>query len=302
MILRFTLPETGAPRRIDDFLRKVSGFSGSQIRWLKNPGRVLLNGVSVRCVDVAQPGDRLELVFPDDEESGIIPEPIPLPVLYEDDSLLIVNKPSGLPMHPSTTCVTGTLVNAVAHHYTRQGVFPRVRLVTRLDRNTTGATVIAKIAHVQFALQAQAKKDLFTKRYLGFAEGVFDPPSGDLTYPIGRKNGSIVERQADEAGSPSHTMYETLRTGLVDGLPHSLVSFRPVTGRTHQIRVHCATAGHPLVGDDLYGGTHRHEMTRQALHCESVRLVHPFTGELLEVRAPLPEDMKGFLGRFACDG
>lgn len=297
MILKYTLPADGLPRRIEDFLRKSIGFSVTQIKYLKHPERVYKNGIHARCIDIAMPGDELTLHFSEHEAPDITPEPIPLYILYEDNALLIVDKPAGLPMHPSTTSATGTLVNAVAHHYMLQGVFPRVRPVTRLDRNTTGVTVIAKIAHVQHTLQKQAKEGLFQKTYIGIATGIFEPVSGRLDQPIGRKCGSIVERQTDEEGSPSLTLYQTLETGELDGKTYSVVSFQPITGRTHQIRVHSASAGHSLVGDDLYGGSFLYEMQRQALHCAKIQLLHPLTGEPMEIKAPLPEDMSAFRKR-----
>lgn len=298
MTLHFVMPEHVGPRRIDDFLRKVSGFSYTQIKWLKHPGRLFKNGEEVRCVDKAMPGDVIMLVFLDEEDTNTTPEAIPLDILYEDEAMLVVNKQAFLPMHPSSfQHVSGTLVNAVAYHYRQSGISPLVRPVTRLDRNTTGATLIAKIAHVQHVLQTQAKKGQFQKTYIGFAEGVFTPPFGELDAAISRKVGSIVERVAAEEGLPSLTRYQTLEIGVLNEKTISVVSFQPITGRTHQIRVHAASAGHPLIGDDLYGGHHWYEMNRQALHCAKLNLLHPITGEPLEIKAPLPADMMSFRER-----
>lgn len=267
-------------RNIRDILRNELRCSGTVIRRLRQPGCVWLDGLPVRVVDKMGPGSLLEVLMTEPDDSRLLPEEIPLVILYEDDHLIAVDKTDNIPVHPSALHKSGTLANAVAWHLAGQGRIQRIRPVTRLDRNTSGVTLFAKTAHAQFDLARQAKSDQFHKTYLGLCMGIWQPESGTIRYPIRRKPTSIIEREAHPEGDASITHFETVACFEID-LPEgcSFLRFVPETGRTHQIRVHCSASGHPMLGDTLYGGPSWPGLAGQALHCDSLSFLHPVTRE-----------------------
>lgn len=291
-------------RNLRDVLRHELRCSGTVIRRLRQPGLLMVDGKPARVMDRIGPGSLLEIWMTEPEDSRLVPEPLPLSILYEDDHLIAIDKTDNLPVHPSAIHRSGTLANAVAWHLAQKtgqegtkdvaagtrplspdkgpGTSRRVRPVTRLDRNTSGVTLFAKTAHAQFELARQADQGLFEKTYLGITAGIWADPEGTLRMPIRRKAGSIIEREAHPDGDPSVTHYEVLGTLMVEGLddgdpPCSLLRFRLETGRTHQIRVHCAASGHPMLGDTLYGGPCYPGLAGQALHCDQLAFLHPVT-------------------------
>ena len=332
--------ETGTPRTIQEVLRHEFGCSGTTIRRMRQPGLLMVDGQPARVRDVIRPGQFLECWLSEPEVSSLKPEPLPLEILYEDDHLLAVDKGDNLPVHPSSLFRGTTLANAVAWHLRQEGDNHRVHPVTRLDRNTAGITLFAKTAHAQHVLGKQAAQDLFHKEYLGVTVGTWgsdpaeDPggssPRGTLDMPIRRKPGSIIEREAHPTGDASVTHYEVLQvftptgtgsdpSGLMGSDPNgatlaapagamgsdpiptcSLVRFRLETGRTHQIRVHCAAKGHPLLGDTLYGGPAFAPLAGQALICDRLVFRHPAEGSMVEIRSRrnFPMFMLGFTPPF----
>ena len=249
---------------------KVLHLSGGLWKRIKWNGRVTVNGEEVHNARrrVAK-GDRIVLTW--SEENDIVPSDIPLSIMYEDEALLVVNKGPGMIIHPTARGAHDTLVNAVAGY-----------------RNTTGLVVVAKSAKGQYALSKS--HDQIYREYLALVSGHMDEKAGRIDRPIGRRDGSIVEWMVREDGKRAITDYEVL--GEYDG--YSLLKIHLLTGRTHQIRVHFASLGHPLLGDDLYGGP-LGLMTRQALHAYTVRFAHPVTGKEMRFTAPVLEDMRKWM-------
>lgn len=249
----------------------------------------------------------------------ILPVPLPLNVVYEDEDLLVINKPAGMPIHPSQSNYDNTMANALANYYQQKGEPFVFRCIGRLDRDTSGLTVIAKhfvSAGILGGLVAQKalsvsredpssppvsesrfKKNCtpfskgFTREYLAIVRGSVTPAEGTITAPLGRKPGSVIERCVDyENGESAVTHYRVME----EKNGYSLISLILETGRTHQIRIHLKHIGHPLIGDYLYNPDYE-VMTRQALHSHRLSFPHPMTGELMEFIAPLPEDMQRVL-------
>lgn len=279
--LTFAVPPEWDGRRTQDFLRQGCGLSWRMVVRLRHPpGKITVGGVLRRTIDPVHAGETVVLTLPEDT-LRIPPAALPLAVVYEDDALLVADKPPYLAVHPSAGRPEPTLANAAVAHYAAQGVTCSFRPVNRLDRNTSGLLLAAKNAHVAYALTRKPEKE-----YLAVVCGALSG-TGTVDQPIRLREGSFIAREVGEGGKASVTHYAALST---DG-ERTLVRLWLETGRTHQIRVHMAWLGHPLAGDDLYGGE-TGEIDRQALHCARMRFCHPLTGEPLDLRAPLPEDMR----------
>lgn len=222
--------------------------------------------------------------FPD-EEPGCEPEWFPLDVLYEDDFVLVVNKPAGMPVHPNEPGQKGTLMHAVAAYYEAGGQRCRVRHIHRLDVETTGAVLYAKNEWSHLLLDEAMRQKLVRREYAALAEGKIEPPEGVIDLPIGRDRHHKSRRRVTRKGRQAVTRY-TVAAQLKQA---ALLYLSLETGRTHQIRVHLSHLGHPLLGDVLYGGDTA-LISRQALHGERISFSHPITGETLSVKAPWPED------------
>lgn len=223
-------------------------------------------------------------LFPE-EPAGVMPEWMDLEVLYEDDFCLVVNKPSGMPVHPSKPGQTGTLAHAVASYYEQTGQACRIRHIHRLDEDTTGPVLYAKNEYAHILLDAAMREKAVGRTYIAIVEGRLQPPSGIVDKPIGKDRHQPNRRRVSPGGDPARTRYTTLEQAA----HAALVELRLETGRTHQIRVHMQSAGTPLVGDTLYGGSAR-LLGRQALHGKSLGFRHPWTGEAVLVEAETPAD------------
>lgn len=210
-----------------------------------------------------------------------------LDIIYEDKYILVVDKPANMPVHPSMLHFEDTLSNGVKCYFDAINLHRKIRIVTRLDKDTSGLVVFAKNEYIQEMLTLQMKTHLFKKEYIGILEGILEPKSGTINAPISRRSGSIIERCVDENGQMSITHYDVIKT--FDNM--SLVHFILETGRTHQIRVHSKYIGFPILGDTLYG-TASPLISRQALHCYKISFIHPITKEKMKFVADLPEDMK----------
>ena len=211
----------------------------------------------------------------------------PLDILWEDEDLLLLNKPAGIAIHPSAlTEETVTVAGAVCH-YLRTGSF---HCVNRLDRGTTGVMAVAKTGYIHRLCMESLHSDSFLREYRGICLGAPQPLSGSIDLPISRDPGSLLRRTVDPMGLPARTLYETLLPGEL-----SLLRLLPQTGRTHQLRLHLSAVGHPLAGDWLYGTEDPALIPRPALHSYRLRLLHPVTRRWLDVTAPLPEDMRRLL-------
>lgn len=261
---------------------KMADGAISRMRW-QTEG-VAVNGVLAPMVAVVSAGDVLAVPVGDTRPGGaFVPADVPVEVLFEDDDLLIVNKPAGLAVHGRSEKGDATLGSALAFRYGTGAVF---HPVNRLDKDTSGAMVVARSGYVHDRLRRALHSDDFRRVYLAVTVGAPAPLTGRVDAAIG-KIGQGWKRGPCPDGQEALTEYETLRAW--DGL--ALVRCVPLTGRTHQIRVHMACLGCPLLGDGLYG-TADDRISRHALHAWMVRLTHPVTGEELAVTAPLPEDMK----------
>lgn len=276
--LTYTVPPAWDGRTVKDFARQHLGLSSRAfVKQKYLPGGLVKNGQPCRSVDLLRAGDRLCLTLPEEAETYQAVEG-PLSILYEDQDYLAVDKPPAMPVHPSPGHDRDSLLNRVAFHYQLTGQAPAFRPLYRLDKDTSGILLVGK--HRAAVSSAQVEKT-----YYAVCQGEL---SGDGTVeaPIGLEPGSKIRRCCREDGQPAVTHWQVLASQ--EG--HTLLRLRLETGRTHQIRVHMAHLGHPLAGDDLYGGS-RYRLCRQALHCGELSLVCKPLGAGLRLAAPFPEDM-----------
>ena len=225
----------------------------------------------------------------EEDNSNIVPTKMDLNIIFEDDWILVVNKPAGIAIHPSVLHYSDSLCNGIRFYFDKIGLKKKIRPVNRLDLNTSGLVVFAKCEYIQECLINQMKKNQFKKEYLAVCDGIFDEKSGTINLPIARKENSIIERCISENGQTAITHYEILKE--FDN--YSLVKCYLETGRTHQIRVHMSATGHPLLGDSLYGSI-SDLINRQALHCYNLQFIHPVYNNDLNFFGDLPNDFKIF--------
>jgi len=276
--------------QLRDILRRALGLSGTQLGRVRHtPGALLLDGVPARTIDRAHVGQQVTVDIPEKVGHPIAAAAqIPLDILYEDDDLILLNKPAGIATHPGAGHPDDTLANALAARMGEGYIF---RPIGRLDRSTSGLLLTAKNAHAQHRLIGQMKAGLYHKEYFAIVCGCPDPAAGVVDAPISRSDDSLLRRTVDPAGAPARTAYRVLaREGDL-----ALVVLAPETGRTHQIRVHMAHIGHPLAGDFLYGKEEPDLIPRAALHASGLAFAHPVTGQQMHFTAPLPQDMRRLL-------
>lgn len=285
-IIAKTVGAASDGKKIKDVLRTEWGISHRVLCKLKQtPDGILRNGAHARAIDLVQQGDRLEIRLPADEHRHTpLPAAIPLHIVYEDDDLLVVNKPAGLAMHETHNHQGDALSNAVAHHLQQSGSQAVFRAVGRLDKGTSGLVVCAKNQYAAGRLAGHIQKT-----YFAVACGVYSG-IGTIDAPIIRPNPQKTLRAVGEGGERAVTHWQALQT---DG-KCTLLQIRLETGRTHQIRVHFASCGTPLVGDDMYGSPDL-RLTHQALHCGECRFLHPVTEKEMCLTAPVPADMAALL-------
>lgn len=280
-----TAAEAGHPVR--DILSARWQISSTLRReLLQRPGALLLNGEAVFLSTRVAEGDVLTADVSDDEGSpSLVPVDYPLAVLWEDEHLLAIGKPAGITVHGAALTEESVTVAGAAAHYLGSAA---VHVVNRLDRGTTGVMLIAKNGYMHARCTALLHTDDFCREYAAVCEGVPDPARGVIDAPIARDTTSLLRRCVRPDGQQAVTEYEVL--SFANG--RALLRLLPQTGRTHQLRVHMAHMGHPLVGDWLYGTEDKSLIARPALHSHRLRFTHPLTGETVEVSAPLPEDMR----------
>lgn len=278
---------------IGEYLRN-RGYSHHILTHLKRtPQGILLNREWAPVSRILHTGDALDIRLEEPEgPSDLIPSPVKFTIVYEDEDILVVNKPADTPIHPSINNHENTLANGVLWYYRQKGIPFVYRCINRLDRDTSGLLIIAKNALSASILSSDLKQRQIYRTYLAIAEGRL-ATSGTIDTPIGRKPGSALERRVDfEAGEPAVTHYVPL--SYREDLNLTLLSLQLETGRTHQIRVHMGYLGHPLIGDYLYH-PRRDFIGRQALHSWKLEFLHPITKEPLNFQAPLPTDMQFIL-------
>jgi len=307
-----TVPEHHGRERIDRFLaRQVGDLSRSKIQALIQDSKITVNEKPVRSSTLLNPGDSIIIEYPTPPPVRALPEPIPLDIIYEDKYLIALAKPPGMVVHPAHGNRSGTLVNALLHHSdslsTVGGAF-RPGIVHRLDKETSGFMIVAKSDEVHHALANQFSKRLVSKEYHAVVWGDFPKSTGVIEAPLGRHPRDRKSFAVVESGKQSQTEYLVLES--FDFL--SLVSLRPRTGRTHQLRVHMAHVGHPIFGDAVYGGRNRRlgrldpiqrrlaaryldMMPRVALHSRALQFHHPVTKELMEIVCPWADDLRKFV-------
>jgi len=286
----------GEGERLDRAISaQVSGVSRALAQRLIKDGEVTVNGRLSKPSYRVQPGDEILVRVPGETPEEILPEDIPLDVIYEDDVLLVVNKPAGMVVHPALGHTSGTLVNAVlarCPQVAEVGGPERAGIVHRLDKDTSGLILIAKDEPTRAALQRQFKRRQVVKTYLALVEDQVQPREGIIEAPVGRDKRQRKKMAVVRRGRQARTTYRA-----VEYFPyHTLLEVRPHTGRTHQVRVHLAWMGYPIVGDAVYGRRRQRLLSsRHFLHAARLRFTHPTTGEEIEFEAPLPPKLEAVL-------
>ncbi|WP_099206105.1 RluA family pseudouridine synthase [Scatolibacter rhodanostii] len=279
--LQFKVPQEYDGNSIKSFLRGYCGLSARLMVKLKRvPLGITRNGLHAKVIEPLTTGDIVTIYIPDDDKKTT-PVSIPLTILYEDDDILVIDKLADMPMYPTPGHDCDSLANAVAAYYLAHNLHLAFRPLYRLDKDTTGIVVLAKNAYAAAALSQQIQK-----KYVAICEGLWEG-EGTISQPIRRKEGHRIEREVHPLGEQAITHYHVLSNSF----SYSLVEFKLETGRTHQIRVHMSFLGHPLAGDDFYGGSLNH-IARQALHCWFMQLIHPVTKEPMIFTSLLPTDMQ----------
>lgn len=290
-ILEYKISAVDAGKTIKDFL-KEKGYSRQNVVELKKMSEsILIDGKWEYVTYRVQEGNLLQIHIKEMESSEkIVPVDLPFPILYEDEDILVINKPADMPTHPSLNHYENTLANAAAFYFANKDETFCFRCINRLDRDTTGLTILAKHMVSCSMLQEDMLHRRIKREYLAIVDGVIAADEGTIDAPIGRKEGSTIERMVDyEKGERAVTHYSVLERKK----EVTLVSLRLETGRTHQIRVHMASIGHPLIGDFLYHSEDR-RMQRQALHAWHLNFTHPITKKEMRWEAKIPQDMEQF--------
>lgn len=276
---------------INQILKNEFGLSSRLLPKLIKNQKVFLNNKITDTRNKIEINDTVTVLLDlEEDNSNIKPTKMNLNIAYEDETVLVINKPAGIAVHPSMEHFSNSLSNGVKYYFDKIGLKKKIRPVNRLDKNTSGLVVFAKNEYVQENLIQQMSNGTFKKEYLAICDGIFEKKKGTVDLPIARKENSIIERCINENGQQSITHYEVLK----EFATYSLVRCTLETGRTHQIRVHMKAIGHPLLGDTMYG-TDSCLISRQALHSYKISFSHPATKKHIELTCDLPEDMKKVL-------
>jgi 23S rRNA pseudouridine1911/1915/1917 synthase len=316
---QFRIEQPLARQRLDEFLAsRLGGLSRMRIANLIEAGACIVNGAPGRAGYHIVAGDAIELSFDEGTPTAMTPEPIPLEVIHEDDHLIIVVKPAGMLVHPTMSVKSGTLANALSYHLNRSRIesresmidpqssildtstVTRPGLVHRLDRATSGLMVVAKTSRAMTILSRHFRKRLVEKRYLTLVTGNVAQESGSINAPIGRDADHVPHWRVMEDGKPAETRFKVL-----ERVEHAtLLELEPVTGRTNQLRIHCAHMGHPIVGDEMYEDFESRiancesDETRLCLHAWRLAFHHPANGDWMNFKSPLPDDIIEAIQRY----
>lgn len=302
--IRLNIPDELAGKRLDQALAGLlQDYSRSRIQqWIRD-GQILIDGGSRRPRDMVVGGELITLQVAEEPEPACEPEPVPLQVLYEDEALVVIDKPAGLVVHPAAGNWSGTMQNGLLYRFPELAGVPRAGIVHRLDKDTSGLLVVARslVSHKKLVDMMQARE--IGREYLAVVNGIMSA-GGTVDQPVGRHPVDRKRMAVTETGKPAVTHYRVEERYRA----HTAVRVTLETGRTHQIRVHMAWLRYPLVGDPLYGGRLRippdsgqalidalRGFRRQALHARRLSLVHPLTGEAMSWESPLPDDMAGLM-------
>lgn len=288
--LTYEIPDEFNGKTVKDFLKhnKISVAMTTKLK--KKENGIMLNGKRVFVTEKLLKGDVLELLTESKEDFSefIYPTKGTLDIIYEDEDFLAVNKPPYLPVHPSKGHPYDSLANIVVYYYKQKNENFTFRCINRLDKDTSGVTLIAKNAYAHELMRRLNIENKINKTYYAIVHGMPQPAEGKIDLPIYRPEEATIKRIVSDCGKEAITLYKTVKTNSL----LSLVEINLITGRTHQIRVHFSHIGHPLAGDFLYGNENDGVISRQALHCGKISFQHPLSGELLNLKAELPKDMK----------
>lgn len=295
-IIKYIVNDKYNGKTVEQLSRGELHISAKLFKRLKLNGRLKINGVVCRSIDILKKDDVFTADISEFEKSDIEPNFIPLDILYEDNEILVVNKPPFMSVHPSMGNYKTTLANAVMYHFMQSGDLRVFRAVNRLDKNTSGICVIAKTQYVHSLLSKQIQSGEFKRRYLAVVHGKTADKSGVIDLPIKRECESIIKRIVSEDGKRAVTHFNVLK----ENEKFSVLDIVLMTGRTHQIRVHFSHIGNPLFGDFLYGTENDDELiNRQALHAYTIKFLHPVTLKELSFTAKLPDDMVRLLKKLS---
>lgn len=272
---------------VKEVLKAEFSMSDRLLLKLKKLDKIYLNGNVTSVNHPVLENDLIECYLDYEEDnSNIVPTEMPLNIIYEDEAYIVVNKPAGIPVHPSMDHYTDSLSNEIAFYFNQIGLKKKIRPVNRLDKDTSGIVIFAKNEYIQECLVRQMKSKEFIKRYIAVVNGNLDNLEGTINAPIARKEGSIIERCVSETGDIAITHYKVLKRKTDFDIVECILE----TGRTHQIRVHFAYLGHSLLSDTLYG-TSSSLINRQALHAYKVEFTHPLSKKKVKYIATVPEDL-----------
>lgn len=287
MILNYTISDAESGQKISQILHNQLNISSRLLKKLKMNEKILVNDIPVYSNYTVKVDDFITVLIDFEETDYIEPEEMNLDIIYEDEYILVVNKPAGIVVHPSSYHLNNTLANGVKYYLNNN---KKIRPINRLDRDTSGIVMFAKNEYVQECFQ---NKSDYKKEYLAIVNGIVEQDKGTINKPIARKTGSIMEREVNyEEGQIAITHYDVLERFNEEG--YTLVHIELETGRTHQIRVHFKSEGHTLLGDDLYGAPSE-LINRQALHAWKISFIHPITNQEIKLEANIPEDINNVI-------
>lgn len=291
-MLEYNITSENEGKLLRQYLRDILQLSSRFIKKLTSkPGYLLVNHEPVTVRYLLREGDRLQIRFPEEKRSEAIkPEPIPLEIVYEDEWLLVLHKRAGMPSIPSQVHRSQTVANGLLYYYDKHHLPYTIHIVTRLDKDTSGLMLVAKHQYCHALLSKMQRNQEIERYYEALVHGIVDENFQTIQAPIRRKANSIIEREVGEGGQEAVT--HVVVKQRYEHFSH--IEARLETGRTHQIRVHLAYIGHPLVGDHLYGGS-KDKLSNQALHCARLQFTHPITRKKLSFQAKLPEEWQSLL-------
>jgi len=294
LILKYTVLPEDSEKKLKSILKSNMGLSERLIKRLKNNQKIFVNSCLTFVNHKVSSGEVVEVHIDFVETTDdIIPEDIPIDIIYEDEYLIALNKQPGIVVHPTCSHPSGTIANGVMLHYLNNKQHKKIRPVSRLDRDTSGVIVFAKNEFIQESLIKQMRENSYIKEYVGVVSGVVAKNSGTIDLPIARKPDSIMLRHISQDGVRAVTHYTVLKH-LKDA---TFLRFHLETGRTHQIRVHCQAIGHPLIGDTLYSKPNADSQLigRQALHSIETVFTHPVLNRQIRLTASIPHDIKNLI-------